>query len=327
MAQDEELTAEGAVAELHHAGLIDPSLTQCEALAGGTTSRIAALSRPGSPPQLVVKINAPDMVRAEAVFLRAYAASSLLPPLRYVDPTHRLLVSDFVPGSKIRYGENGVDTSEVLLTLTRDLLAGYVPADPGHGIRQGVVGPVAELLAEGCAAGVGTTGQETPLSRTWPQFLGDHVAYRDAALAPYVPEADRQWVGQIARADRRIEDAPLCLIHGDSGAHNFLFERRGSGVGRLCAVIDPDPLVGYPIFDLAFAFVSWPNGLDPEAILPAAKALLDAGRWRPNGALRRVLWEEVAIALYMRLATCLFHHPEDLQAYLEAWPRWRALAT
>ena len=61
--------------------------------------------------------------------------------------------------------------------------------------------------------------------------------------------------------------------------------------------------------------------------MPTAEALRSAGRWQPNGELRRVLWEEVLIALYMRMATCLVHHPHDLPAYLAAWPRWRALAT
>jgi aminoglycoside phosphotransferase (APT) family kinase protein len=187
-------------------------------------------------------------------------------------------------------------------------------------LREGHVAPVAELLDEGADVRI------VP-PRTWPQFLGDHVAYRHAALAAYVSAEDRRLVEQLARANRRAEAAALCLLHGDCGAHNFLFERRRAHLGRLRAVIDPAPLVGHPIFDLAFAFVSWPHGLEPEAILPAAEALRDAGRWRPNGELRRVLWEEVLIALYMRMATSLVHHLRDLPAYLEAWPRWRALVS
>jgi Ser/Thr protein kinase RdoA (MazF antagonist) len=144
-----------------------------------------------------------------------------------------------------------------------------------------------------------------------------------------MPERDRRVVEQVARAERRIEAAPPSLLHGDCGAHNFLFEsgsaeeHEQARVGRLVGVIDPDPLLGYPIYDLAFAFVSWPNGLRPEAIVPAAEALREAGRWRPNGDLHEALWDEVMIALYMRMATCLVQHPHDLPAYLEAWPRWR----
>jgi hypothetical protein len=33
--------------------------------------------------------------------------------------------------------------------------------------------------------------------------------------------------------------------------------------------------------------------------------------------------EEVVIALYLRLGACLMHHPDDLPAYLAAWPRWK----
>lgn len=44
---------------------------------------------------------------------------------------------------------------------------------------------------------------------------------------------------------------------------------------------------------------------------------------RTYGDVRQTLWEEVLIALYMRLGTCLVHHLKDLPAYLEAWSRWR----
>jgi hypothetical protein len=330
------LTPVGAAAALREAGLIDPALTECVALAGGTASRIAALGRPGAAPELVVKLNAPAVVQAEVLFLRTYGGSPLLPALRHVDAAYRFLACDFVPGVRIRYGEDRVDVAAVLLRLVRDLLARYVPAagGSGQGLDLGRVAPLSELLeatAEASDAGPGSRGSGTPSRtvRTWTRFLGDHVAYRHASLAVYVSDEDRRLVERLARAERRTERAPLCLIHGDCGAHNFLFGQ-GSGraghVGPLNAVIDPYPLVGYPIYDLAFAFVSWPNGFDPEAILLAADALRGSGRWRPNGEPQQLLWEQVLIALYMRMATCLVHHPRDLPAYLAAWPRWRALA-
>jgi len=278
------LTCEAVAQQLRREGVIDPALTECVALAGGAASRVAALSRPGGTPEVVVKLNAPDEVRAETAFLRTYAASPLLPGLRYVDPTGEFLVCDFVDGIRIRYGEDRVDTRAVMLRLVGDLLAHYVSAEPS-----------AEAMP-------------------WTTFLGDHVSYRHAALAEFVSEEDRALVERLARDPRREEAAPHCLIHGDCGAHNFLFERRGEGIGGLIAMIDPYPLIGYSIYDLAFAFVSWPNGLEPETILPAAEALKASGRWRPNGDMHRVVCEEVLIALYMRMGTCLVYHPNDLPA-------------
>jgi hypothetical protein len=323
-------------AELRAAGIVDAGLTRCDMLAGGTTSRVAALSRPGQPPELVVKLTRPEAIRAEAAFRRTYAGSPLLPRLRFVDPAYRFLVCDFVPGIKVRYGEGAADTREVLLTLVRDLVGLYRGYAPLPGSQHGGVARLTDLPEDVPheAHATGAADVQPPaggVSMRWPQFLGDHVAYRHAALAPFVPEGDRRFVEQLARAERRAEAGPLSLLHGDCGAHNFLFEpgRADEGgqarVGRLLAAIDPDPLLGYPIYDLAFAFVSWPNGLHPEAIVPAAQALRAAGRWRPGGELQQVLWEEVLVALYMRTATCLVHHPQDLPAYLEAWPRWRAM--
>ncbi|HEV2125298.1 MAG TPA: phosphotransferase [Chloroflexota bacterium] len=329
------LTPEGIAAELHEAGIIDFRLTQCVALTGGTASRVAALSRPGSVPQVVVKLNAPAVIQAEALFLRTYGASPLLPPLRHVDPAHRFLVCDFVSGVHIRYGEDRVDVAEVLLTLVRDLLSRYVPcALPAPADRQDKIAPVAELL-EPADEGAGSppisekTSESGTTNRTnlaWPQFLGEHVAYRHKRLGSYLPAEDLRLVEHLARAPRRTEQTPLSLLHGDCGAHNFLFQQQSGHPGPLHAVLDPYPLVGYPIFDLAFAFVSWPNDLDLEAILPAAEALRASSRWLPNGDPRRILCEEVLIALYKRMGTCMVHHPRDLPAYLAAWPRWRRLA-
>ena len=67
----------------------------------------------------------------------------------------------------------------------------------------------------------------------------------------------------LAVAALRRGDWPLYLLHGDAGAHNLVFRD-----GRLVAVIDPLPTVGEPIFDLTFAFVSWPGDLTMDTILP-----------------------------------------------------------
>jgi hypothetical protein len=290
------VTPEEAAAELRAAGIVDAALTRCEALAGGTASRVAALARPGGEPELVIKVNEPEAVRAEADFFRTYAASPLLPALRHVDPSHRFLVTDFISGVKLRYQEDDVDVGDVMQTLVRELFGRYVPADPA-----------------------------SVENEDWCEMLGSRVAERREFLAPHLDAGDQLRVERLARSERRREDAPLCLLHGDCGAHNFLFRARPGGPGQLRAVIDPWPMAGYPIYDLAFAFVSWPHRLAPGDILPAAEALRASGRWQPRGDLQQTLWEEVVIALYKRLGTCKYHHPGDLPHYLQAWPRWLRL--
>jgi hypothetical protein len=343
-AEESPLTPEVIAAELRTAGIIATNLTHCVALTGGTASGVTALSRPGAAPELVIKLNAPAEIQAEAFFLDTYRESPLLPTLRQVDPAHRFLVCDFRPGIHVRYGKDHVDVEQVMLTLVHDLLSRYVPYAPAAGPH--AIATLAELIerAGKCGGAPEAAGQNDNAARTWPAFLGDHVAYRHERLSAYLPAADLRLVERLARAPRRAEQSPSYVLHGDCGAHNFLFQHRPvqtgarataqaaaqartRRLGPLAAVIDPYPLVGPPIRDLVFAFVSWPNGLEAEAIFPAAEALRASGRWQPNGDPHAILCEEVLIALYMRMGTCLVHHPADLPAYLTAWPRWRALVT
>ena len=159
------MTPNEVAAELRAAGVVDAALTRCEPLAGGTASRVAALSRPGGSPELVIKVNEPEAVRAEAAFLRTYADCSLLPRLRYEDPSHRFLVMDFVPGVKLRYGVDRVDVKEAMQTLVRGLIGRYVPA-----------------------------GGDDEGGQRWCDALAHRIAERHEYLAPLVSEADRRLV-------------------------------------------------------------------------------------------------------------------------------------
>jgi hypothetical protein len=316
---------EELAAELRASGIVDSALTRCDTLVGGTLSRVASLARPNEAPELVIKVNTPSVLLAEAMLLRTYAGSPLLPRLHHADPALRFLVIEFVPGRQLCYGVDRVDVGEVMITLVRELLARYVLASEA-GLPVEVVGELAPWLEHRDGPdGDGPAAPKESVPVRWQLFLERLLSHRHELLAPHTTKEDRALVERLARSDHRGEEAPLYLLHGDCGAHNFLFERHGDTPGKLRAAIDPFPVVGYPILDLAYAFVSWPNGLDPEHIVPAAEALREFGRWRPNGEWRQVLYEVVALMLYMRMGTCLMHHPRDLPAYLEAWQRWRTM--
>jgi hypothetical protein len=38
-----------------------------------------------------------------------------------------------------------------------------------------------------------------------------------------------------------------------------------------------------------------------------------------------VLYEDLVIVLFMRLATCLRHHADDFEEYLYAWDYWKKM--
>lgn len=322
-------TLDAALAILRERGVIDGSFTECVPLAGGTESEVATLGR-GAGPELVVKLNRPGAVRAAAQFMITYRDSPLVTPLRYVDPESRFLVYAYVPGVLTRACEVPLDKTQTLLALTHHLLSRYVPLSQSDPLPHAVPLSGSLPLTGSVAAGDEMAGWldewyepegERPCGRTWQAFLATEVSYRHALVRPHLPSGAGALVDDLVAAPRRRGEGPLSLLHGDCGAHNLLFRE-----GRLVAALDPRPALGEPIFDLAFAFVSWPDHLTLDTILPAAELLERAGRWRPAASARRcVLSEEVVIALYSRIGTCLVHHPSDLPAYLQSWGYWMAL--
>ena len=84
-------------------------------------------------------------------------------------------------------------------------------------------------------------------------------------------------------------------------------------------MIDPEPLVGPPLYDLLFAFFSSPDDLEPDALWAAADRLLGPGRVPRDRLLAHAL-----PVLFCRVATCLIHHPDDLPGYVAVWQRFRS---
>lgn len=98
------------------------------------------------------------------------------------------------------------------------------------------------------------------------------------------------------------------LLHGVFGVHNFVFAKNDTMTG----IIDPDPVVGEPLYDLIYAFCSSPDSLTVDTIVPAAEKL------GPEVTREYELNREVLQGLYLRIDACIRHHPEDLDQYTEA---------
>ncbi|WP_243450159.1 hypothetical protein [Neobacillus terrae] len=69
---------------------------------------------------------------------------------------------------------------------------------------------------------------------------------------------------------------------------------------------------------MIYAFCSTPHALTKEVIDGAASLLI-------HGESGQELYKEVVIGLYIRIATCIKHHPEDLEKYREAWNYWKMI--
>lgn len=99
------------------------------------------------------------------------------------------------------------------------------------------------------------------------------------------------------------------LLHGDLGFHNFFYTSN-----QLTGIIDPDPVIGHPIYDLAFAFCSTTEQISLESWQSALQTLRKYYDFPlENGAAY------LQIALLKRIANSHKHHPRDLEKYLAIW--------
>lgn len=266
--------------------VITDSPTTYKKLTGGTMSKLYLIE--GNKPY-VIKLNDPKVIKEEAYFLDFYENESIFPKLLYVDSLNRYMVYSFIPGStKYSVGNK----RGVLCTLVQEVINKYKVA--------------VEMDQWGW--------KEEPVS-SWQTFLLERVMEANETVKPYIAEEDFHTVLQLVHSSNRTaySDQPF-LLHGDCGFHNFIFNEH-----TLYGVIDPLPVLGDPIYDFMYAFCSTLEDLTREAIDEVVEKSVFHNR------AREALYEEVVIVLYCRLDTCLRHHPEDLEAYLQAWRYWMNL--
>lgn len=264
--------------ELIHNHILHSEPEKCEKLKGGTVSELYLLHA-GSA-RYVLKLNEQKVTAAEAFFLDSYKGLALLPKLIFVDPANRYLVYSYLPGSTDYIPGK---KKEMLETLAQELICNYGRAD----------------------AGMGWGWADAPVD-SWQEFLRLEIDEANKIIGPCLSEEDHEFASALAD-EVRPPDQPF-LLHGDCGMHNFIFTG-----GELSGVIDPAPILGDPIYDCIDAFFSSPDELKKEIVDSAADCLRDETD-RDNSAL----YKKAGIGLYLRIGTCMKHHPSDLPDYLKA---------
>ncbi|MBJ8081525.1 phosphotransferase [Bacillus cereus group sp. N14] len=230
----------------------------------------------------VVKLNEAEVICEEAHFLSFYEGNTLFSKLLYKEPLHTYIVYSFLEGSTSC--EQGHKRS-TLRTLVKEVINKYkiVPEAEGWGWK------------------------ESPV-QCWNEFLTANVMEAYENVRRYISEEDYRIVLKLANRDAGVNQ-PF-LLHGDFGFHNFIFQEN-----ELYGVIDPLPVLGDPIYDLIYAFCSTPEDITKETIDYVMKQCV-------FHKTERDLYEEIVIGLYLRIDTCLRHHPKDLEDYLVAWRYW-----
>jgi fructosamine-3-kinase len=275
------------IKELIQNKIIYSKTTQFEKLSGGTVSELYLLHNSDGT-EYVVKLNEPQVIKSEVNFLNCYKDLNLLPNLLFVEQSYNYIVYSFISGSTNFARKNKLG---MLKALVLGLINNYrtVPNVIGWGYAD-------------------------ELTDSWQDFLLNEVIEANRILESHLERDEYNFVLNVIETLRKnnIEREPF-LLHGDCGVHNFIFNE-----GQLSGVIDPTPVIGDPLYDLIYAFCSSPDDLTKETIDLAVSYLMIKG-----GKNNSILYEEVIIGLYLRLATSIKHHPNDFDEYLKAWYYWK----
>lgn len=275
------------IAYLEEEEIVGSGKWNCKTLTGGTMSQVHLLTQENGM-DLVIKQNSAKVSEAEAAFLAAYQPLALLPNLVVVDTEYRFIAYVHIPGSA---GYTCINKKELLQSLVVGLLNHYQ-----------------RVSSE-------AWGWPDEPVNSWEQFLSGEIQAATEILTPYMNKKNIRLTAPCPPDSdpRNVADAPY-RIHGDCGIHNFIFREDG-----LAGVIDPTPIMGHPHYDLIYAFFSSPEDLSQET-LDSAFSLLSA---KLPG--KKQLYEETRIGLYLRLGSCVKHHPADLPLYLKAWDYWNTI--
>lgn len=266
--------------------IIQSNIKNYKKLSGGTVSELFLIScSDGS--NLVVKTNDPQIVKSEANFLDYYKEIGFFPKIQYVDESFQYIVYSYISGST-NYGRN--NKKEILLTLVDEVINQYKPVLKPSG-----------------------WGWADELFESWKGFLLNRAIEANETLTSHLDDADFYLILDLIKSPNRFSGAPY-LIHGDCGVHNFIFNEN-----HLCGVIDPTPVIGDPLYDLIYAFCSSPDDLSKDHIDSLISNLV-IGERKNN---HTTIYEEVLIGLYLRLGTCLKHHPNDFNEYMKSWNYWK----
>lgn len=262
--------------------IFEAAPTEYFRLKGGTVSDLYFLKVAGM--DYVVKSNLQQVIKEEAQFLNTYKNITLFPNLLYIEPTYKYILYSFIEGTT-NYLE--IAKENWLQTLVKEVLNHYHEAPE--------------------ADGWGWADQPVD---SWQNFQLNEIAFAKEVIGSRLDPEAHDCVYNLAK-NNKLENKQY-LLHGDCGVHNFIFNN-----GKLTGVIDPTPVIGHPLYDLIYAFCSSPNALTKETIKVATKHLIHSETLEDS-----ILYEQVVIALYIRLEACLVHHSQEFEEYLDAWSYW-----
>lgn len=216
----------------------------------------------------LIKQNNYQSIKAEIEFFENTFSTSFQ-KLVYYPADFQFVVYEFIPGKPMKK-----------ITSSKEIISKIIE--------------VSKVFSNSSKPGFGYLGEEFS---SWQEFLMHEAFHRQN-----IDSIDREIiVNAIKSLSKYSFDKKL--IHGDFGSHNFI-ENNGNFVG----IIDPQPILGDPLYDIIFAICS-NVGLLSTYSLDELSFIIN----EPKEKIRLML----IVVLYARISRALKYHPQDIDTYLE----------
>lgn len=199
---------------------IKEQLFSVQALTGGTQGETFLVNR-----RYVFKAGHPTKLKSELLFNNYYNGQHFVQKLVFCDKMYRYIVYNYIPGEI----EPQYPNAKIIWKQMVKFIAGYLPY-----YEQGF-------------------GDLNKPSETWTQFLTKLVDDCKSNLKGVFLKQDFE---QLSHAITTLESYSFekKLLHGDLRLENLVFNQ-----GVLAGVIDPYPMIGDPLYDLLFFYISTPD--------------------------------------------------------------------
>lgn len=218
----------------------------------------------------IIKQNEKEVLQSEIEFLQNIN-SNFFQQILYIDPNFDFVVYNFINGNTIKKINNPKEYFNILVKAVSKYTT-YTKN--GYGYLDNIV-------------------------PSWSQFLINEINYSSENIIKYFPN-NLEIFKYIEILEKYTFDKKL--LHGDFGTHNFI-ENNNNLVG----IIDPMGVIGDPLYDILFAFVSNIDFIQNISINELYNYIN-----QPIEKINAML----KIVTYCRISRCIKHHPHNLEVYL-----------
>lgn len=265
--------------------ILKQKIVEIENLPGGSGDSISLLTLDNKT-KYIFKTGSKDSIDSQIKFYKQYSDLPYLPKLANYDPNYSELLITYISPEK----SEDYDKISIITYLVEDFLSFYKIADANK------FGFLSTFLN-------GDSFADFLINQTNEAYF-------------YIQDIfSREELRKIINLIREVYDDPVFnqkyLLHGDLGFHNLFYSEN-----KLIGIIDPDPIIGHPIYDLMFAYSSSPRQITPESLEECLSLL---NNYFPIKLEKN--YEYLTIALFKRISSCKKHHPDDLTDYLSLWKK------